>query len=101
MSVREIAPEYLEDYVLPIRRDTPTNDLSPERIARRIACQYGVTYEDMMSHQRWGNLSEARLALYLELRALRWSYPQIGRFVGGRDHTTIMAAVHKSEGRPR
>jgi chromosomal replication initiation ATPase DnaA len=37
----------------------------------------------------------ARRELYAALRAKGWSYPAIGRFVGNRDHTTVMAALRE------
>jgi chromosomal replication initiation ATPase DnaA len=62
-------------------------------VKRRIACEYGVTVEDIDGHSRVRRIAIPRFLVYEALRELGFSYPQIGARVGGRDHTTVMAGL--------
>jgi chromosomal replication initiation ATPase DnaA len=59
---------------------------------RAIARRFEISYELMMGPLRWGCLPRARRELYIVLKRLGWSYPQIARFAK-RDHTTIIHAI--------
>jgi chromosomal replication initiation ATPase DnaA len=69
-----------------------------EQAAKEVAQRHGVRLREMLGPSRETHLVRARLELYRILRAppFSWSYPSIGRFVGGRDHTTIISAVKGS-----
>jgi chromosomal replication initiation ATPase DnaA len=69
-----------------------------DQAAEEVAQRHGVSVREMKSASRETHLVRARLELYRILRAppFSWSYPSIGRFVGGRDHTTIIQAVKGS-----
>jgi hypothetical protein len=69
-------------------------------IARNIAHAYGISVDAMMGSRRLRHLADARRELYLHLRAQGWSFPAIGKFCGGRDHTTVMAALKGRSVRP-
>jgi chromosomal replication initiator protein len=62
-----------------------------------VAARYfGVTQAALVSHSRRRSLVAARNAVaYLARRLTRLSYGQIGRGLGGRDHTTIMHAERR------
>lgn len=75
--------------------EPPTVD--PEAIAVRIACDYHVTVCDLKGPRRHKTIATARKALYAALRATGMSFPEIGRFVGGRDHTTVIYGVRSFE----
>jgi hypothetical protein len=62
-----------------------------------LACFPGVTLEEIKGKHRARLLAVPRqLVMYEIARQLpSKSYPEIGRFLGGRDHTTILHAVHK------
>ena len=64
------------------------------------ACMYfGFTRIEMTSQRRTKRLSDARLITCYILKELTGlSLPQIGRAMGGRDHTTIIHAVRKVGG---
>lgn len=59
----------------------------------------GVTLEELKGIHRKRNIVAARqLAIYqIRYRRPDLSYPTIGRFFGGRDHTTCIHAVQKIE----
>ena len=53
----------------------------------------GTSKIDFMSRRRTKHIVQARHAYYwLCAEYTSLSYPQIGRFAGGRDHTTVMKA---------
>lgn len=69
------------------REPTPTLAM----IMRAVAKHYGVTLLDMRSHARAADFVRPRqVAMYLARKMTLFSHPQIGRFLGNRDHTTIM-----------
>ena len=68
-----------------------------DAIAGEIAHRHGITVVDLKGPSRVAHLSRARHELYRRLRELGWSFPTIGRFVGGRDHTTVIKALWSSK----
>jgi chromosomal replication initiation ATPase DnaA len=97
MSTRELDPAELERAVswAPLH-----DDWSPEGEAREVARRYGLPVSQLLGpsstpHARSGTAPAARRELYAVLRSRGWSYPQIGRFCGGRDHTTVIQAIRK------
>lgn len=61
-------------------------------VAASIAAEHHITVAEMFSARRTMPLPAARGQFYGYLRALGWSYPQIGLLVG-KDHQTIIGAV--------
>jgi len=67
-------------------------------IFRTVAKHFGVSYLDMRSARRTYNLVWPRqIAFYLARTLTLRSLPEIGRRMGGRDHTTVLHAVRKIE----
>ncbi|MCK4636051.1 MAG: chromosomal replication initiator protein DnaA [Candidatus Moranbacteria bacterium] len=57
---------------------------------------FEVTEEDLMSKSRKKEISLPRqIAMYLFRTELKLSYPGIGKYFGGRDHTTVLHAYEK------
>lgn len=63
----------------------------------RASCRhYSVNILDFVSTRRHRRLVRARhVAMYLAREHTTRSLPEIGRIMGGRDHTTIMHGAHK------
>lgn len=69
---------------------------SPRDIQLAVAKRYGITRNDLISARRTANIVLPRLiACYLCKELTPFSLPALGRFFGGRDHTTILHAVRK------
>jgi hypothetical protein len=68
----------------------------PTVLAAEIAAHHRITVADLLGPRRLKRLMAGRHELYRILRELGWSYPDIGQFVGGRDHTTVLAALRPS-----
>jgi len=69
------------------------------RILYDVATRHNMTVAEMIGKDRRPRYIRARQeAMYL-LRHAGYSYPQIGRFVGGRDHTTALHGERKHAAR--
>ena len=70
-----------------------------DEIQKRVAAHYDVRIAEMFSARRARNIARPRqVAMYLAKMLTAFSYPEIGRQFGGRDHTTVMHAVRTIEG---
>jgi len=75
----------------------PTNDLSIDRVAKAIARRFKLRLADLKSSTRRQEVVRARsLAMYLVRSLTQTSYHQIGKYFGGRDHTTVLHACRKT-----
>lgn len=71
-----------------------------DQIAKRICRVFGVTVVDLRSPRRDIETVWARQAVYYwARRQTPLSLPQIGRLMGGRDHTTVMYGLAKYQQR--
>jgi chromosomal replication initiator protein len=71
-----------------------------DRIVAVVARHDGVTAELMRSPERtWVAVNARRKAMYLSYRMSKTSLPEIGRRMGGRDHTTVLHAVRVFDAR--
>lgn len=75
-----------------MRRTLPPAEI--EQIINKICDNYLVTKEEVISKSRHRRFSKARHHIFYEMRKRGMSFNQIGR-IFGRDHTTIVCAVHK------
>ena len=70
--------------------------LKTANIQRVVAEHFNVTVADILSARRTANVVRPRqIAMYLTKVLTLRSLPEIGRRFGGRDHTTVLHAVHK------
>lgn len=77
-----------------IERTYPT---IPE-IVERVAEHFGLSELELLSDRRTHDVLKPRHVLYwLCKQTTRHSYPQIGRFLNGRDHTTILHGCRRIE----
>ena len=68
------------------------------KIAESVANFYSITLEDLLKQSRRKEYVKPRqTAMYIARKELGSSYPSIGEFFGGRDHTTVMHGVEKVE----
>ncbi len=70
--------------------------LTMDRIARIVASHYKLTVEEMKSKNNSRAVAVPRqVAMYLCKRLTNHSYPEIGRELGGKHHTTVMHSYDK------
>lgn len=73
--------------------------VSPKKIAEVVAGFYNIQFGDLIKQSRKKEFVKPRqIAMYLIRKELESSFPSIGEFFGGRDHTTVMHAVGKITG---
>lgn len=94
---REVAEENerLREIISARGLEIPARRLMLADLALPIAFAYGVTVADLRGSARVHAVPRQHLMWkarqYRQTNgANRWSYPQIGRYLGGRDHTTVM-----------
>ncbi len=68
------------------------------KIAESVASFYSITIDDLLKQSRRKEFVKPRqTAMYIARKELESSFPSIGEFFGGRDHTTVMHGVEKVE----
>jgi chromosomal replication initiator protein len=79
-----------------ISADSHKRTLSTELILNSVATFYGLSLEVLQGKRRDRPLTVARqLTMYLLREELQCSWTQIGKELGGRDHSTILHGYHK------
>jgi len=68
---------------------------------RALADFYGLTVEDITGKSRTKRIIPARHHAMAVLRQRGWSYPEIGRKLGGRDHSTVIHGIKNHYERTR
>ena len=69
------------------------------RVAAVVAEEWGTTWSDLIGPSRTAHLIRPRFVVaWLCKTAGHWSYPEIGRLLGNRDHTTAMHACRRVDG---
>ena len=72
------------------------NSINPEYIKKKVCRKFGLKISDMDSSKRTKNIAYPRqISMYLCRVLTDLSYPQIGKYFGGRDHTTVLHAFEK------
>lgn len=74
--------------------ETTSGVISLDELLRQICAKHKLTKIDVISASRSRGLVNARQEFfYRAATETTHSYPKIGRFVGNRDHTTVMYGV--------
>jgi len=76
----------------------PPRPATVRNIVEEVAALHAVTANDIQSPSRKHRIVRPRqIACYLAKSLTKNSYPEIGRRIGGRDHTTVLHASRKIE----
>ncbi len=77
---------------------TPPEDLTIEDIVRKVSQATRITEKDIVGKSRKKEIAQARqTAMYLCRTLLEISLNNIGIYFGGRDHTTVIHAIRRTE----
>lgn len=64
---------------------------TPEKVLKAVGQFFNLTLQELLSPKRNREIVVPRqIAMYILRSDLAMTYPQIGKFLGGKDHTTIM-----------
>lgn len=74
---------------------TGERNVTVSETLQAIARDHGVTVGMLTGPQRHKHAAAARRDAYAALRLLGLTLPQIGRALGGRDHSTVLAGLRK------
>jgi chromosomal replication initiator protein len=86
----ELAKEVLKDLIKEER------NITTDLIQRKVAEYYDLSVADLKSRKRAKGIAKPRLiAMYLARMLTQHSFPEIGEFFGGKDHTTALHAYNK------
>lgn len=85
-------------------KERPWNDyaggLSIRAIQHKVCQYFGIERADLTSLRRTNNVVIPRqIAMYLARKLTPRTFPEIGRYFGGRDHTTVLHAFNKIQKR--
>ena len=70
--------------------------LSLHQIRNAVCAYYGVPVAEVLSLRRTARIMRPRHVLFYLARMLTTcTLPQIGRFLAGRDHTTVLHGINK------
>jgi chromosomal replication initiator protein len=73
--------------------------VTPELVIREVHKYFKIQIEDLLGRKRTKDLVIPRqITMYLLRHECNMSFPEIGRRMGGKDHSTIMHGVEKIEG---
>ena len=88
----ELAQEALKDQL--VNAEKP--DITMDYIQQVVASHFKLTTEDLNSRRRTQNIVFPRqIAMYLCRKIMDRSLPDVGRFFGGRDHSTVIHSCEK------
>lgn len=86
----EMTRRAIEDYV------AGTQAPEAQDIERLVAAHFGVTRDALHSSSRDRTVTHARgFAMYLIRRHSRMSFPEIGRLMGNKQHSTVLMATKR------
>lgn len=75
---------------------SPAEEVPFSEIVRLVCKRYELSKLDLISERRWGRLIYPRqLCMFLGRGLTTMSLPQIGYYLGGRDHTTVLHGIKK------
>jgi len=91
----ELAQEALKDQLIGLKKPVITMDY----IADVVSSHFKVTRDDLNGRKRTQNIVLPRqISMYLCRKILDVSLPDVGKFFGGRDHTTVIHSCEKIAG---
>ncbi|NOY86691.1 MAG: chromosomal replication initiator protein DnaA [Deltaproteobacteria bacterium] len=87
----ELTREALKNFL-----DQKNKVITVEDIQKKVSVFYNVKISDLKAKKKNKTLILPRhTAMYLIRKLTDLSLPEIGRYFGGRDHTTVLHAIHK------
>jgi len=73
-------------------RPSPFMPITGTKLIQVVADAFNISYGELIGDGRSRRYVEARAIVIQVLRERGWSYPRIGKLLGGRDHSTIIHA---------
>jgi chromosomal replication initiation ATPase DnaA len=100
--VRRLVREITEEVALCLVRKTGIAERTanlPERVIAAVCKYYGTTEKQLRGQSRVMVIAGPRMVAMAVMRQRGMSFPEIGRALGGRDHSTVMSGCQSVEDR--
>ena len=98
MSV-DITLDTTERILNEVTQEQSRASIDPQRILAEVASYYGLAVEDLVARNRRRAVSVPRqVAMYLLIHEIGLPPTQVGRLLGGRDHSTVIHGAGKING---
>jgi chromosomal replication initiator protein len=98
LTRREVTLDLAKEALGGVLRSGPALVVTAELIRERVATEWGVSVDGLMSKRRTKELTVPRqVAMYLIRELVDLSLVEIGNLFGGRDHSTVIHAINKVE----
>lgn len=95
----EITLDTTERILNEVTQEQSRASIDPQRILSEVAGYYGLGVEDLMTRNRRRAVSVPRqVAMYLLIHEIGLPPTQVGRLLGGRDHSTVIHGAGKING---
>ena len=89
---KKLAAEALQN----VLADDEKHEITLELVQEIVASHFNITIANLQSKKKARKIAHPRqIAMYLCRQMVDESYPTIGKFFGGRDHTTVLHAYDK------
>lgn len=89
-----LAEEALKDLISPDKNKV----IDIETVINNVAEHFSITQQELYSNSRSRNIAYPRqIAMYLCKKLTSFSATDIGRKIGGRDHSTVLHGINKIE----
>jgi chromosomal replication initiator protein len=97
LTRREVTKDLAREALGGVLTDSESaQPLTPERIRQRVASNWSVSVDGLMSRKRTKELTVPRqVAMFLIREFLDLPLIEIGRLFGGRDHSTVIHSINK------
>lgn len=88
----QLVTEILQENI----NNSRTKNISPDKIVKTVSDFFSIEKKELLGKRRYKELVYPRqIIMYLLRNELNFSFPRIGKELGGKDHTTIMHGVEK------
>jgi hypothetical protein len=86
---KKTKPRPLPELLIPGR-------ITVHQIMRAVGATFNVRIPDLLAHDRREYIVLPRqVVMYVARQLTKYSLPEIGRYLGGRDHTTVLYGLRK------
>jgi len=90
----EFTKEVLKDFIKIEEKET-----TPEEIQKIVSKHFNIKVSDLRGKKKNNSIVFPRhISMYLFRKLTKLSFPEIGQFFGGRDHSTVIYSIKKIEG---
>ena len=91
-----LTPEHVEQQLNAVIGPDPRRDLTPEDVLQQVAGHYRIAGEQILGRSRTAAVAQARqVTMYLLLDELGLTPTGVGRFLSGRNHSTVIHGAGK------